>query len=142
MFAFSDRMDKEGYILDRDCSPNESPDRVKEEERGRMIGQNPKAEVAPFSSAEIEKKKEFSFQDGGRRERTGESHAKLRAKKQSRVSGQQLEWPYILKLSPKFRGKAEIILDKKIIDAFKPSCIKSCFPVKEITLSEGNPSKS
>ena len=34
-------------------SPNESPDRVKEEERGQVIGQNPKAEVAPFSSAEI-----------------------------------------------------------------------------------------
>ena len=46
-------MDKEGDILDRDSSPNESPDRVKEEERGRMIGLNPKAEVAPFSSAEI-----------------------------------------------------------------------------------------
>ena len=32
---------------------NESPERVKEEERGQVIGQNPKAEVAPFSSAEI-----------------------------------------------------------------------------------------
>ena len=53
MFALCDRMDKEGDILDRDSSPNESPDRVKEEERGRMIGQNPKTEVAPFSSAEI-----------------------------------------------------------------------------------------
>ena len=42
MFALCDRMDKEGDILDRDSSPNESPDRVKEEERGRMIGQNPK----------------------------------------------------------------------------------------------------
>ena len=41
----SDRIDKEGDILDRDSSPNESPDRVKEGERGRMIGQNPKAEV-------------------------------------------------------------------------------------------------
>ena len=46
-------MDKEGDILDRDSSPNESPDGVKEEERDRIIGRNPKAEVAPFSSAEI-----------------------------------------------------------------------------------------
>ena len=69
-----------------------------------MIGQNPKAEVAPFSSAEIEKK-EISFEDGGHRERTGESHTKLRAKKQNRVSGQQLEWPDVLKLPPKFQGK-------------------------------------
>ena len=46
-------MDKKGDILNRDCSPNESPDRMKEEERGRMIGQNPKAEVPPFSSAEM-----------------------------------------------------------------------------------------
>ena len=53
MFAFCDRMDKEGDILDRDSSPNESPDWVKEGERGRMMSQNPKAEVAPFSSAEI-----------------------------------------------------------------------------------------
>ena len=35
MFALCDRMDKEDDILDRDSSPNESPDRVKEEERGR-----------------------------------------------------------------------------------------------------------
>ena len=42
-------MDKEGDILDRYSSPNESPDRVKEEEIGSMIGQNPKAEEAPFS---------------------------------------------------------------------------------------------
>ena len=48
MFAFWDRMDKERDILDRYSSPNESPDRVKEEEGGWMIGQNPKAEVAPF----------------------------------------------------------------------------------------------
>ena len=38
MFALCDRMAKEGDILDRDSSPNESPDRAKEEERGRMIG--------------------------------------------------------------------------------------------------------
>ena len=42
MFAYCDRMDKEGDILDRDSSPNESPGRVKEKEIGRMIGQNPK----------------------------------------------------------------------------------------------------
>ena len=34
-------------------STNESPDRVREEERGQVICQNPKAEVAAFSSAEI-----------------------------------------------------------------------------------------
>ena len=34
MFVLWDWMDKEGDILDRDSSPNESPDRVKEEERG------------------------------------------------------------------------------------------------------------
>ena len=34
-----------------------------------MIGQNPKAEVAPFSSAEIGMKK-ISFEDRGRPERT------------------------------------------------------------------------
>ena len=44
-----------------------------------MIGHNPKAEVAPFSSAEIEKK-EISLQDGGHRELTDESNAKLRSK--------------------------------------------------------------
>ena len=38
----------------------------------------------------------------------------LRAKKQSRVLGQQLEWPDVLKLLPKLQGKAERILDKKI----------------------------
>ena len=62
-------MDKEGGIGTY-SSPNESPDRVKEEKRGQVIGQNPKAEVAPFSSAEI-RRKEFSFLDRGRRERTG-----------------------------------------------------------------------
>ena len=44
-------MDKEGGIGTY-SSPNESPDRVKEEEKGQVIGQNPKAEVAPFSSAD------------------------------------------------------------------------------------------
>ena len=71
-------------------SPNESPDRVKEEERGQVIGQNPRAEVAPFSSVEIGIKNfvfrtEFAGRGRG-------SDAKLRAKKQSRVSGQQLAW--------------------------------------------------
>ena len=60
-------------------SPNESPDRVKEEERGQVIGQNPKAEVAPFSSAEIGMKnlvfrKEVAVRGQG-------SDAKLWAKK-------------------------------------------------------------
>ena len=69
-------------------SPNESLDRVKEEERGQMIGQNPKAEVAPFSSAEIGMKNgvfrtEVAVRGWG-------SDAKLRAKMQSLVSGQQL----------------------------------------------------
>ena len=65
MSALCDRMDKEGDILDRDSNPNESPDRVKEEERGRMIGQNPKAEVAPFFVSR-NRDKEFSFEDRGR----------------------------------------------------------------------------
>ena len=51
MFVLCDRMDKGGIWTY--SSPNESPDRVKEEERGRMIGQYSKEEVAPFSSAEI-----------------------------------------------------------------------------------------
>ena len=41
IFAFCDRMDKEVGIGTY-SSPNESPDRVEEGERGRMIGQNPK----------------------------------------------------------------------------------------------------
>ena len=82
MFAFCDQMYKEGEILDRDSSPNESPDRVKEGERGRMIGQNPKAEVAPFLSAEIGMKHGvFSTEVAVRRQG---SDAKIRAKKQSR----------------------------------------------------------
>ena len=52
MFALCDQMDKEGGIGTY-SSPNESSDRVKEEERGWVIGRNPKAEVAPFSSLEI-----------------------------------------------------------------------------------------
>ena len=53
-----------------------------------MIGQNPKVEVAFFISGN--RNEEFSFVDGGCHERMGESHAKLRAKKQSQVLGQQL----------------------------------------------------
>ena len=45
-------MDKEWGIWTY-SSPNELPDRVKEEERSRMIGQYSKVEVAPFLSAEI-----------------------------------------------------------------------------------------
>ena len=41
-FALCDRMDKEGDILDRDSSPNESAYWVKKEEKGWMIDQNPK----------------------------------------------------------------------------------------------------
>ena len=82
-------MDKEGGIGTY-SSPNELPDRVKEEERGQVIGQNPKAEVASFSSAEIGImnlvfRAEVAVRGRG-------SDAKLRAKKQSRVSGQQLAW--------------------------------------------------
>ena len=80
-------MDKEGGIATY-SSPSESPDRVKEEERGQVSGQNPKAEVAPFSSAERRIKNlvyrtEVAVRGLG-------SDAKLRAKKQSRVSGLQL----------------------------------------------------
>ena len=80
-------MDKEGGIGIY-SSPNELPNRVKEEERGQVIGQNPKVEVAPFSSAEIGIKNlvlKTEVAVGGQG-----SDAKLRAKKQSRVSGQQL----------------------------------------------------
>ena len=49
MFALCDWMDKKGYgdsspnqSPDGDSNPNEYPDRVKEEERCRIIGQNPK----------------------------------------------------------------------------------------------------
>ena len=52
-----------------------------------MIGQNPKVEVAPFSSAEIGKKN-ISFQDRDRHEQIGESHAKLRVKKRQKALGQ------------------------------------------------------
>ena len=50
VFELCDRMDKERGI-GTDSNPNELPNRVKEEKRDKMIGQNPKAEVAPFSSA-------------------------------------------------------------------------------------------
>ena len=42
MFAVCDRMNEEGDILDRDSCSNESSNRVKEEERVRRMGQNPK----------------------------------------------------------------------------------------------------
>ena len=81
-------------------SPNESPGRVKEEERGQVIGQNPKAEVAPFSSAEIGIK--------------------------NLVLGQQLVWQDVLTLSPKLRvKKRNRTLRQAIADAFKPSSIES-----------------
>ena len=52
-----------------------------------MIGQNPKAEVAPFFIGG-NRDKEISFQDGVRHERMGESYAKLRVKKRNRALGQ------------------------------------------------------
>ena len=52
-----------------------------------MIGQNPKAEVAPFFVGG-NRDKEISFQDGDRHEQIGESHAKLQVKKQHRALGQ------------------------------------------------------
>ena len=80
-------MDKEEGIGTY-SSQNESPDRVKEEERGQVIGQNPKAEVAPFSSAEIWIK--------------------------NLVLGQPLMWHDVLTLSPKLRGRSEIeLLDRR-----------------------------
>ena len=82
-------MDKEVGIGTYNSS-NESPDRVKEEERGQVIGQNPKAEVAPFSLAEIGIKNLVFLTEVAVRWRG--SDAKLRAKKQSGVSGQQLAW--------------------------------------------------
>ena len=80
-------MDKEGGIGTY-SNPNESPDRVKEEERGQVIGQNPKVEVAPFLSVEIGIKNLVFRTEVAVRGRG--SDAKLWAKKQSRVSGQQL----------------------------------------------------
>ena len=123
MFALCDRMDKEGGIWTY-RSPNESPDRVKEEERGQMIGQYSIAEVAPFSSAEMGIKN-MSFEDRCRREQTGESHAKLQAKKQNQ-GFQDNYWceKMYWNCHRNSRGKAERILDKKITDAFKPSYIK------------------
>ena len=48
-----------------------------------MIGQYPKAEVVPFLSVEIGIRK-LVLKDICHREQMGESHAKLRAKKQNR----------------------------------------------------------
>ena len=90
-----------------------------------MIGQYSKAEVAPFSSEEMDK--EISFEDRCRREQTGESHAKLRAKKQNQSFQDSSWWDKIYwKCCRNSRGKAERILDKKIAAAFKPSYIKPC----------------
>ena len=58
-------------------------DRVTEEKREQVIGQNPKAEVAPFSSAEMGIRKLVFWTEVVVRGRG--SGAKLRAKKQSRV---------------------------------------------------------
>ena len=52
-----------------------------------MIGQNPKAEVAPFFVSG-NRDKEISLVNGNRHERTGESHAKIRVKKRHRALGQ------------------------------------------------------
>ena len=52
-----------------------------------MIGQNPKAEVAPFFVCG-NRDKEISFEDRYRHERMGESRAKLRVKKRHRALGQ------------------------------------------------------
>ena len=54
-----------------------------------MIGQNPEAGSSTLF-VRGNRDKEFSFEDGGCCERTGDLMPKLRAKKQSRVSGQQL----------------------------------------------------
>ena len=121
MFALCDWMDKEGEHWD--SSPNESPDRVKEGERGRMIGQNPKAEVAPFSSAEIGTRKsvlktevavhgrENLMPNSGRRSRAGVFR--------SSVDG--IRW---IETVAEIPGKGGENLGKKNTDAFKPSCIK------------------
>ena len=99
MFAFCERMDKEVDILDRDSSPNESPDGVKEGERGRMIGRNPKNGSSTFFVSG-NRKKEFSF-----RTAVGVT---------CWLCGQSSGW------------RSEIgLLDKKMTNAFKPNYIKS-----------------
>ena len=70
MFVLCDRMDKEGDLLNRDCSPNESLDRVKEGERGQMIGWNPKnGSSTLFVSGN--RRKRMEFWSRGRRSRAG-----------------------------------------------------------------------
>ena len=65
-----------------------------------MIGKDPKAEVAPFSSAEIGIRKS--------------------------LLGQQLVWQDVLTLSPKLRVKKwNRALGEEIVDAFKLSSIES-----------------
>ena len=86
-----------------------------------MIGQNPKAEVALFFlSAEIGKKN-ISFENRDRRERRGESHAKLRAKRQSwdfpdSSWGDKMNWNCRQNSGEKWKES----WTKKITDAFKP----------------------
>ena len=78
-----------------------------------MIGQNPKAEVAPFFVGG-NRDKEISFEEKCRREQWGESSAKLRAKKQNRNFqanswGDKIYW----NCRRNYRGKAERILNKR-----------------------------
>ena len=65
MFAFCDRMDKEGGIGTG----------WRKEKEAEWLARTLKTEVAPSLSAEIGNK-EFSLVNGGRRKRTGESHAR------------------------------------------------------------------
>ena len=84
MFALCNWMDKEGdiYGIEIVVRMNRLTGWRKEKEAEWLAG-NLKTEAAPFSSAEIGDK-EFSFEDRDRRQWTGKSHAKLRAKGQSR----------------------------------------------------------
>ena len=83
-----------------------------------MIGQNPKAEVAPFSSAEIGNK-EFSFRTAVGVTRCVDTVAK--------TPGEEAK---------------KSILDKKRTDAFKPSCKKIPLACKRENTLRRNPSKS
>ena len=94
MFALCDRMDKEGIYWTY-SSPKQSPGR--EEERGYMIGQNPKAEVALFYVSG-NRDKEISLGDRSRHERTRD-------------------------LMPNSGWRSDIKLLDKMTDAFKPSYI-------------------
>ena len=59
--------------VDRDCNPNESPDRLRKEKEAQWLARTLKTEVSFFVCEK--RNKEFSFQDGVRRGRTCESHA-------------------------------------------------------------------